>query len=120
DYLNGQNYKITRNIPIKCEGGSFTDPNSKIMFKVQTGSSGIASFDSNYLGTTGSVDRSNLGIVLRDKSGTIIPPNQYFSVGKLNNFNGNWEVSAAPIAKAGSKITEGEFSAHATLIAEFM
>lgn len=120
DYLNGQNYKITRNIPIKCEGGSFTDPNSRIMFKVQTGSSGIASFDSNYLGTTGSVDRSNLGIVLRDKSGTIIPPNQYFSVGKLNNFNGNWEVSAAPIAKAGSKITEGEFSAHATLIAEFM
>ncbi|WP_100158386.1 fimbrial protein [Proteus columbae] len=120
DYLNGQNYKITRNIPIKCEGGSFTNPNSRIMFKIQTGSSGIASFNPNYLGTTGSVDRTNLGIVLRDKSGTIVPPNQYFSVGKLNNFKGNWEVTAAPIAKTGSKITEGEFSAHATLVAEFM
>ncbi|MCO7051162.1 fimbrial protein [Proteus terrae] len=120
DYLNGQNYKITRNIPIKCEGGSFTNPNSRIMFKIQTGSSGVASFNPNYLGTTGPVDRTNLGIVLRDKSGTIVPPNQYFSVGKLNNFKGNWEVTAAPIAKAGSKITEGEFSAHATLVAEFM
>ncbi|MFN7081087.1 fimbrial protein, partial [Proteus mirabilis] len=40
DYLNGQNSKITLNIPIKCEGGSFTDPTSRIMFKVQTGSSG--------------------------------------------------------------------------------
>ncbi|OAT35188.1 fimbrial protein [Proteus myxofaciens] len=118
-YLNGQNYKITRNIPIKCEGGSFTNPSSKIMFKVQTGSSGIASFNSDYLGTTGPVDRSNLGIVLRDKSG-IIAPNKYFSVGKLNNFTGSWEVTAAPIAKSGSNIPEGEFSAHATLVAEFM
>ncbi|ODQ07092.1 MULTISPECIES: fimbrial protein [Enterobacterales] len=120
DYLNGQNYKITRNIQIRCEGGSFTNPNSKIMFKIQTGSSGVASFNADYLGTTGSVDRTNLGIVLRDKSGTIVPPNKYFSVGKLNNFTGNWEVSAAPIAKTGSKIPEGEFSAHATLVAEFM
>lgn len=117
-YLNGENYKITRNIAIKCEGGSFTNPNSRIMFKVQTGSSGVASFNSDYLGTSGSVDRTNLAIILKDKTG-VIAPNKPFYINNLTNFQGSWDLTAAPIAKSGSTIPEGEFSAQATLVAEF-
>jgi len=115
--LNGNNYSHNVPIHVKCEGGSFTTGSLNIKLAIQQASP--ASFNSDYLGTTGSGDRSNLGIKLTDQSGSTITPNRFYNVPGFNNNEGDWNLIAAPIANAGTNIEEGDFQASATVVAEF-
>ncbi|MBV4414030.1 fimbrial protein [Enterobacteriaceae bacterium YMB-R22] len=115
--LNGVNY--AQNVPIKvqCQGGSFATGNLAIKLGIQQANP--ASFNRDYLGTTGSVDRSNLGIVLKDRSGNTVVPNTFYDIPGFDENRGEWNLTAAPIAKAGTMIPEGDFNASATVIAQF-
>lgn len=117
--LNGTNY--TQNIPIRvsCKGGSFDSGALNIKLGIQSAASGTASFNSDYLGTSGQVDRSNLGIVIKDRNGSVVVPNKFYNLPGFSNNQGTWDLTAAPIAKSGSTITEGEFEASASVVAEF-
>lgn len=117
--LNGQNYKKPIPINVECKGGSFTQGSLNIKMSVQSAGSGTASFNRNYLGTSGTVNRNDLGIVIRDKSNAVITPNAFYSIDSLNANRGSWELTAAPVAKPGTDIPEGEFHSSATLLAEF-
>jgi len=115
--LDGSNY--SQNVPIKveCEGGSFATGNLNIRLGIQQANP--ASFNSEYLGTTGAVDRSNLGIMLKDASGNLVAANKFYNVPGFASNRGTWNLYAAPIAKAGTDVLEGDFQASATVVAEF-
>lgn len=97
--------------------GSFANGNLNIRTGIQQANT--ASFNSDYLGTTGAVDRSNLGIILKDSGGSLVAANRFYDVPGFNNNQGTWNLTAAPIANAGTNILEGEFRASATVVAEF-
>lgn len=115
--LNGNNYSRPVPIQVKCEGGSFANGNLNIRLGIQQANT--ASFNSDYLGTTGAVDRSNLGIILKDSGGSLVAANRFYDVPGFNNNQGTWNLTAAPIANAGTNVLEGDFQASATVVAEF-
>ena len=115
--LNGSNYSQSVPIQVKCEGGSFATGNLNIRLGIQQANT--ASFNSDYLGTTGAVDRSNLGIILKDSGGSLVAANKFYDVPGFNNNQGTWNLTAAPIANAGTNVLEGDFQASATVVAEF-
>lgn len=115
--LNGNNYSQSVPIQVKCEGGSFATGNLNIRLGIQQANT--ASFNSDYLGTTGAVDRSNLGIILKDSGGNLVAANKFYDVPGFNNNQGTWNLTAAPIANAGTNVLEGDFQASATVVAEF-
>ncbi|TLV21972.1 fimbrial protein [Klebsiella indica] len=115
--LNGSNYSQPVPIQVKCEGGSFTSGSLNIRLGIQQANT--ASFNSDYLGTTGAVDRSNLGIILKDSAGGLVAANHFYDVPGFTNNQGTWNLTAAPIAQAGSDVLEGAFQASATVVAEF-
>ena len=63
--------------------------------------------------------QTSIGIVIKDSSGSTVVPNQFYDVPGFNNNQGVWNLTAAPIAKPGSIIPEGEFDAAATVVAQF-
>lgn len=119
--LNGTNYSKQIPIHVECTGGSFTTGSLDIKLSVQPAGAGVASFNSDYLGTTGSVDRSNLGISLKESGsgGNQVIPNQFYTPTNFYDNKGDWNLVAAPIAKSGSTIPEGEFESNATIVAQF-
>ncbi|ANC42846.1 fimbrial protein [Hafnia alvei] len=117
--LNGNNYVQQVPIQVQCKGGSFDTGYLNIKMGIQSAGSGVASFNSDYLGTNGANDRRDLGIVIKDSSGSTVVPNQFYDVPGFNNNQGVWNLTAAPIAKPGSIIPEGEFDAAATVVAQF-
>lgn len=120
DRLNGNNFRQDVPIKIQCKGGSFTTGNLDIKLSVQPSGSGLASFNPAYLGTTGAADRSNLGIVLREKANNDpVVPGTFYNLKDFNNNTGSWNLTAAPIAKPGTEIPAGDFDASASVVAEF-
>ena len=118
--LNGNNFQQNVPISIACKGGSFDIGNLNIKLGIQPSGSGVASFNPNYLGTTGSTDRSNLGIVLKTKAdNTLVAPGKFYNVKEFSNNRGSWNLTAAPIARPGSEIPEGDFDASGSIVAEF-
>ncbi|WP_058910657.1 fimbrial protein [Entomohabitans teleogrylli] len=115
--LNGTRYSQSVPIQVKCEGGSFA--NGELNIKLGIQQANTASFNSNYLGTTGTVDRSNLGIILKDTGGNLVAANTFYNMTGFSNNQGTWNLVAAPIANSGTNIPEGEFQASATVVAEF-
>lgn len=112
-------------IRVKCEGGSFATPNAKVRIGILQGSP--ASFNSDYLSTTGPVDRSDLGISLTDNTtNQQVVPNTFYDFIDLNSttgtpgpFEGVWSLTAKPVAKSGTMIPEGDFQASATIVTVF-
>ncbi|TBL58044.1 fimbrial protein [Hafnia paralvei] len=117
--LDGNNYVQQIPIQVQCKGGSFETGALNIKLGIQSAGSGVASFNSDYLGTSGANDRRDLGIVIKDSSGSTVVPNQFYDVPGFNNNQGVWNLTAAPIANPGSIIPEGEFDAAATVVAQF-
>lgn len=119
--LNGTNYAQPFKIPVKCKGGSFTTGDLNIKLSLLPGASGQADFNADYFGTLkNGVKRTNLGIVVTDNdTGTLIKPNQAYSVHNFLNNEGIWNLTAAPIAAPGSTVDDGEFTGTGTILAEF-
>ncbi|MCL6722979.1 fimbrial protein [Klebsiella sp. T2.Ur] len=118
--LNGVNYQQNMQVPIECTGGGF-DGNSSVEFAVQP-ASGVSAFNSDYLATSGTVDRSNLAIAIKDRAGHTVTPNHFYtvpSVSNTNGYKGTWNLVAAPVANQGATIPEGDFEASATIVARF-
>lgn len=114
--LNGINYSQSLPIKVKCEGGSFSNGSLNIKLGIQQANT--ASFNSDYLGTTGPVDRSNLGIIIKDGN-TLVSANKFYDIQGFANNQGAWNLTAAPIAQDGTNVAEGDFQASATVVAEF-
>lgn len=117
--LTGHSYVKSVPIHVECKGGSFETGALNIRMGIQPTGASLASFNPEYLGTTGAADRSNLGIVLRDDSGAIVEPNKFYQIPGFNNNQGDWNLTAAPVAKPGTTVAEGEFESSATVVAEF-
>ncbi len=115
--LNGVDYSQPVPIHVKCQGGSFSTGNMSVKLSIRQPNP--AGFNSDYLSTTGANDRSNLGIVLRDSGGNTVVPNQFYPAKGFTNNEGDWNLTAAPIANNSVDIPEGDFSASATVVAEF-
>jgi len=115
DLINSRNYSKKIPITVKCQGGSFDTGNVNVKLGIQPSGSGLANFNPDYLGTT----RNNLGVSLKDKSGNIIVPNHFYFIDHFDNNQGRWELTASPVAKPGSEITEGEYESTASIVAEF-
>lgn len=116
--LNGINYSQNIPIHVKCQGGSFASGALNIKLGIQQPSPAFD--DGRYLSVSGSPARPELGIALKDSQGKAIIPNTFYDVPGFTNNEGNWNLVAAPIAKsATSMIQEGEFSASATIVAQF-
>lgn len=121
EQLNGINYAQNFNIPIECQGGSFTTGDLNIKLSLLPGPSGSADFNTDYFGTLkNGIKRTNLGIKITDTmGGNIVKPNQSYPVIDFTNNRGSWRLSAAPIAAPGSTVDDGEFTATGTILAEF-
>lgn len=120
--VDANNTKYRKDVPIrvKCEGGSFETGNLNIKMGIQPAGSGLASFNSDYLGTTGSgLDRSNLGVGLWDKSGAAVLPNHFYNIDKFDNNQGYWNLTASPIINKGAQVPEGDYESNASVVAEF-
>lgn len=120
--LNGSNFSKSIPIHVSCEGGSFDQGALNINLGVQTTmASGTAGFNDHFLGTLSSGEkRDDLGIVLKDESGSIVVPNQFYNVKGFYQNQGDWNLTAAPVAKPGvGSIKVGEFEASATVVAQF-
>ncbi|WP_336221749.1 fimbrial protein [Citrobacter amalonaticus] len=116
--LNGVNYSQNVPIHVKCEGGSFAQGELNIKLGIQQANPAFV--DGKYLSTQGTTDRSELGIALRDTHGSPVVPNTFYTVPGFANNEGDWNLTAAPVAKSvTSMIPEGEFHASATVVAEF-
>lgn len=116
--LNGTNFSKNVPIHVKCEGGSFAQGALNIKLGIQQANPAFV--DGKYLSTQGTVDRSELGIALRDSHGTPVVPNTFYDVPGFANNEGDWNLIAAPVARsATSVIPEGEFHSSATVVAEF-
>lgn len=116
--LDGTRYSQNVPIHVKCEGGSFSQGALNIKLGIQQPNPAFV--DGKYLSTSGPVDRSDLGIALKDRQGTPVSPNTFYNVPGFANNEGDWNLTAAPIARsATSVIPEGEFRASATIVAEF-
>lgn len=118
--LDGNNFSQPVPVHMVCEGGSFEEGHVEVNLTMRTGASGVASFNPQYLGTTGDTDRSNLGIKLTTTDGAPVVPNTVYPYASdVGTTEFRWNIIAAPIAKPGSVIPEGEFSAAATIVADF-
>jgi type 1 fimbria pilin len=116
--LDGSRYSQNVPIHVKCEGGSFSQGALNIKLGIQQPNPAFV--DGKYLSTSGSVDRSDLGIALKDRQGAPVAPNTFYNVPGFANNEGDWNLTAAPIARSvTSVIPEGEFHASATIVAEF-
>lgn len=116
--LNGSNFSQNVPIPVKCEGGSFDTGNFAIRMNIQQASPVFE--DQKYLGVSVTPARPDLGIMLRDNNGQQIIPNTFYDMPQFINNQGVWNLTAAPIARSpASTIEEGEFSASATVVAQF-
>ncbi|QLA68165.1 fimbrial protein [Enterobacter pasteurii] len=116
--LNGINYSQNVPIHVKCQGGSFSQGALNIRLGIQQANPAFE--DGKYLSTQGATDRSELGIALRDTQGNPVVPNTFYNVPGFSNNQGDWNLTAAPVAKsATSSIPEGDFHASATVVAEF-
>lgn len=120
--LNGINYSQSVPIHVQCEGGSFSQGALNINLGVQTTTaSGTADFNNQYLGTlSNGQKRADLGIVLKDSGGNTVVPNQFYNVQGFYQNQGDWNLTAAPIANPGAgSVKEGDFEASATVVAQF-
>lgn len=117
--LNGENYKKPLSIEVACSGGSFNSGMLAVKLGVQPAGSGTAGFNNSYLGTTGTVNRRDLGIVIRNKNNEVVKPNTFSTIDSYSAGRGRWDLTAAPIAKPGTDIPEGEFSSSASIVASF-
>ncbi|MEJ4047250.1 fimbrial protein [Erwinia sp. SLM-02] len=120
--VDANNTKYRKDVPIrvKCEGGSFSTGNLNIKMGIQPAGSGLASFNPDYLGTTGAgLDRSNLGVALWDKSGTPVLPNHFYNIDQFDNNQGKWNLTASPVIKKGAEVPEGDYESNASVVAEF-
>lgn len=117
---NNTKYRKPVNIRVKCEGGSFDTGSLNIKMGIQPAGSGLASFNPDYLGTTGDgLDRSNLGVGLWDKSGAPVLPNHFYNIDKFDNNQGYWNLTASPIINKGAQVPEGGYESNASVVAEF-
>lgn len=120
--LNGTNFSKSIPIHVVCEGGSFDKGALNIDLGVQTSTaSGTAGFNDHFLGTlSNGQKRDDLGIVIKDESGNPVVPNQFYNVKGFYQNQGDWNLTAAPVAKPGvGSVKEGEFEASATVVAQF-
>lgn len=117
--LNGENYKKPLSIEVACSGGSFDSGMLAVKLGVQPAGSGTAGFNRNYLGTTGTVNRKDLGIVIRNKNNEVVKPNTFSTIDSFSAGRGRWDLTVSPIAKPGTDIPEGEFSSSASIVASF-
>lgn len=121
DKLRGDSHVVSRDLKIQCEGGSFTESSfDNIKLAIVPGN-GVASFNSDYLATTGTSDRRDLGIVIRERtSGTTIKPLTFYEIPGFSNNQGTWNLEFAPVANQSSiAIPEGDFQSSATIVAQF-
>ena len=108
--LDGSRYIQDLPIQFVCSGGDFDNGSRNIRLTIK----GIASdFSSDYFKT----DKQDLGIRLTSSTGTV-RPNITYPV-QSNQNSGSWPLRAAPLAKTGASISDGEFNASATVIASF-
>lgn len=117
--LNGENYKKPLSIEVACSGGSFNSGMLAVKLGIQPAGSGTAGFNNSYLGTTGTVNRKDLGIVIRNKNNEVVKPNTFWKIDSFSAGRGRWDLTAAPIAKPGADIPEGEFNSSASIVASF-
>ncbi|HHT5345616.1 TPA: fimbrial protein [Raoultella planticola] len=120
--LNGVNFSKSIPIHVQCEGGSFDQGALNINLAVQTSTaSGTAGFNNQFLGTlSNGQKRDDLGIILKDEGGRTVIPNQFYNVKGFYQNQGDWNLTAAPIANPGAgSVKEGEFEASATVVAQF-
>lgn len=117
--LNGENYKKPLSIEVACSGGSFNSGTLAVKLGVQPAGSGTAGFNNSYLGTTGTVNRKDLGIVIRNKNNEVVKPNAFSTIDSFSAGRGRWDLTVAPIANPGKDIPEGEFSSSASIVASF-
>lgn len=120
--LNGVNFSKSIPIHVQCEGGSFDQGALNINLAVQTSTaSGTAGFNNQFLGTlSNGQKRDDLGIILKDEGGRTVVPNQFYNVKGFYQNQGDWNLTAAPIANPGAgSVKEGEFEASATVVAQF-
>ena len=108
--LDGSRYVQDLLIDFVCSGGDFENGAKTIRLTVRGNTS---DFSSDYFKT----DKQDLGIKLTSSAG-IVRPNITYQV-QSNQNSGRWQLSAAPLAKPGASISEGEFNASATVIASF-
>lgn len=58
--------------------------------------------------------------MLKDESGGTVVPNQFYNVKGFYQNQGDWNLTAAPVAKPSvGSVKEGEFEASATVVAQF-
>lgn len=120
--VDANNTKYRKPVPIRveCKGGSFDTGFLNIKMGIQPAGSGLASFNPDYLGTTGTgLDRSNLGVGLWDKSGNPVLPNHFYDIDNFENNKGNWNLTASPIINKGAQVPEGNYESTASVVAEF-
>ena len=120
--LDGNSYGQSVPIHVECEGGSFSQGALNIELGIQTTTaSGTADFNNQLLGTLSNGEKRNdLGILLRDSSGSTVVPNKFYEMKGFYKNQGDWNLTAAPMANAGAgSVKEGEFEASATVVAKF-
>lgn len=120
--LDGNSYGQSVPIHVECEGGSFSQGALNIELGIQTTTaSGTADFNNQLLGTLSNGEKRNdLGILLRDASGSTVVPNKFYEMKGFYRNQGDWNLTAAPMANAGAgSVKEGEFEASATVVAKF-
>lgn len=105
--LDGSKHPRDLNIGFVCHGGRFDAGDQPIQLSLQ------GKADGDYFQT--SVD--GLNIVLKEK-GVVIKPNSKYSVSSPGN-RGSWSLVAAPLARPGASLKDGEFNASATVVASF-
>jgi len=108
--LDGSRYMQDLAIDFVCSGGDFDNGSKNIKLTVRAD---VSDFSADYFKT----DKPDLGIKLTSREG-IVRPNITYLV-QSNQNSGRWQLSAAPFAKPGASISEGEFNASATVIASF-
>ncbi|CAI1707950.1 long polar fimbrial protein LpfD [Serratia ficaria] len=106
--LDGSKHALPLNVGFVCSGGSFDAGDKPIRLSLRSNS-----VDGDYFQT----DMKGLGIVVKEKGG-VIKPNEKYPVSSPGN-RGVWSLVAAPVARPGAVLKEGDFNASATLVASF-
>ncbi|HHB1427578.1 TPA: fimbrial protein [Serratia odorifera] len=106
--LDGSKHVRQLNVDFSCSGGSFDAGDRPILLSLRSNA-----VDGDYFKT----DMEGLGIVVKER-GAVIRPNEKYPVSSPGN-RGRWSLTAAPAARPGARLKEGEFNASATLVASF-
>ena len=108
---------ITKIFPLNCEYVGY-NTNTEILTAVANGEVDYGICHASVAAEI--IQRDDLGIVIKDASGGTVVPNQFYNVKGFYQNQGDWNLTAAPVAKPGvGSVKEGEFEASATVVAQF-